>query len=105
MVQARGHHAESKRGVVDRHAATGTEAISRSGKGSARRTVRARILLKSDIGETDQEIAEALMVGVATVERIRRKFAAGGMEAAIESVRSRRVRQSGGWTARAKPSW
>lgn len=58
--------------------------ISRSGKGSARRTVRARILLKSDIGETDQEISEALDVGVATVERIRRRFAAGGIEAAIE---------------------
>lgn len=59
--------------------------ISRSGKGSARRTVRARILLKSDIGETDQEISKALDVGMATVERIRRKFAAGGIEAAIES--------------------
>ena len=59
--------------------------ISRSGRGAARRVVRARILLKSDIGETDQEISEALDVGVATVERVRRKFAAGGMEAAIES--------------------
>jgi len=61
--------------------------ISRSGTGSARRTVRARILLKSDIGETDQDISQALDVGVATVERIRRKFAAGGIEAAIESRR------------------
>ncbi len=59
--------------------------ISRSGKSSARRVVRARILLKSDIGETDQEISEALDVGVATIERVRRKFAAGGIEAAIES--------------------
>ena len=59
--------------------------ISRSGKGSARRTVRARILLKSDIGETDKEISQALDVGVATVERVRRRFTAGGMEAAIES--------------------
>jgi len=59
--------------------------ISRSGEGSARRTVRARILLKSDIGETDEEVSQALDVGVATVERIRRKFAVGGMEAAIES--------------------
>lgn len=42
-------------------------------------------MLKSDIGETDQEISEALDVGVATVERIRRRFAAGGVEAAIES--------------------
>ena len=59
--------------------------ISRSGKGSARRTVRARILLKSDIGETDDEISRVLDVGVATVERIRRRFVAGGLEAAIES--------------------
>jgi transposase len=59
--------------------------ISRSGKGSTRRVVRARILLKSDIGETDQEISESLDVGVATVERIRRRFAAGGTEAAIQS--------------------
>ena len=59
--------------------------ISRSGKGSARRIVRARILLKSDIGETDDEISDALDVGMATVERIRRKFAVGGIEAAIES--------------------
>jgi transposase len=59
--------------------------ITRSGKGSARRNVRARILLKSDIGETDEEISHALDVGMATVERIRRKFAAGGIEAAIES--------------------
>lgn len=59
--------------------------ISRSGKGWARRATRARILLKSDIGETDDEISQALEVGVATVERIRRRFAAGGIEAAIES--------------------
>jgi transposase len=58
--------------------------ISHAGKSSARKIIRARILLKSDIGETDQDIAEALDVGVATVERIRRKFAAGGIEAAIQ---------------------
>jgi transposase len=59
--------------------------ISRSGRSSTRRVIRARILLKSDIGETDQEISEALDVGVATVERIRRRLAAGGIEAAIEA--------------------
>jgi len=85
MVQAGGNHAESKRVLLTDMQRQELKRISRSGKGSARRTVRARILLKSDIGETDQEIAEALDVGVATVERIRRKFAAGGMEAAIES--------------------
>jgi transposase len=60
--------------------------ISRSGKGSVRRAVRARIILKSDIGESDQEIAEALDVGEATVERIRKRFALGGVEAAVERL-------------------
>jgi hypothetical protein len=60
--------------------------ISRSGKGSVRRAVRARILLKSDIGESDQEIAKALDIGEATVERIRKRFAAGGVQAAVERL-------------------
>lgn len=60
--------------------------ISRTGTGSVRRSVRARILLKCDIGETDEEIAEALDVGVATVERIRKKFAAGGVQGAVERL-------------------
>lgn len=58
--------------------------IGGSGVGSARRIVRARILLKSDIGESDEEIAEALEVGVATVERVRKRFATGGVDAALE---------------------
>lgn len=60
--------------------------ISRAGTGSVRRSVRARILLKCDIGETDEEIADALEVGVATVERVRRKFAAGGVQGAVERL-------------------
>jgi len=60
--------------------------IAGCGAGSARRMVRARILLKSDIGEADEEIAEALDVGVATVERVRRRFAAGGVDAAVERL-------------------
>ncbi len=60
--------------------------VSRSGTGSVGRSVRARILLKCDIGETDEEIAEALDVGVATIERVRKKFAAGGVSAAVERL-------------------
>jgi transposase len=51
---------------------------------SARKITRARILLKADLGETDEEIAEALDIGVATVERARRRFAAGGVYAAVQ---------------------
>lgn len=60
--------------------------IAGSGVGSARRMVRARILLKSDIGEPDEEIAEALDVGTATVERVRKRFATGGVDAAVERL-------------------
>lgn len=59
------------------------EKLAGTGRESARKITRARILLKADRGETDQEIAEALDVGVATVERARRRFAAGGVEAAV----------------------
>jgi transposase len=57
-----------------------------SGRNSARKIVRARILLKADVhGEAwpDGRIAEALEVGTATVERIRRRFAEEGWEAAV----------------------
>lgn len=60
--------------------------ITSSGIGPARRIVRARILLKSDIGEPDEEIAESLDVGIATVERVRKRFATGGVDAALEHL-------------------
>lgn len=60
--------------------------IASCGRGSARKIIRARILLKADIGEPDAEIAEVLDVGVATVERVRRRFAAGGVDAAVERL-------------------
>jgi len=44
------------------------------GKSSARNLTRARILLQADEGLTDEEIATALAVGVATVERMRQRF-------------------------------
>jgi len=58
--------------------------IVSSGHGSARTIIRARILLKSEIGETDQEIAKALDVGVATVERVRRRFTVGGVDGSVQ---------------------
>jgi transposase len=59
-----------------------------SGMESARTLSHARILLHADDAQPDgawldQEIAQALHVGLATVERVRRKFAGGGLEAAL----------------------
>jgi transposase len=61
--------------------------ISR-GKGAARRLAHARILLHADQGEgrpgkTDAEIAEAVGVSVATIERVRQRFVEEGLEAAL----------------------
>ena len=49
-----------------------------SGKESARKITRARILLKADEGKTDPQIADALDVSVRTAERVRQRFATGG---------------------------
>jgi transposase len=49
----------------------------------ARRLTRARILLLADEGGTDPEIAAALHVHAATVERTRRRLVAGGVERAL----------------------
>jgi transposase len=65
--------------------------------GSAPATVQthARILLKADEGPdgpgwTDQAIAMALDVSVPTVERVRRRFAEQGLEAALVRRQPRR---------------
>ena len=60
------------------------EKLAGTGRESARKIIRARILLKASVGDPDQEIAKALDVGVATVERVRRRFVAGGPDAAVE---------------------
>jgi DNA-directed RNA polymerase specialized sigma24 family protein len=53
-----------------------------SGASPAREQAHARVLLKADEGLTDEEVAEAVEVSVRTVERVRRTFATGGVEAA-----------------------
>lgn len=70
------------------------EMLSR-GKGAARKLAHARILLKADAppggpGWKDQAIAEALEVGRAMVERIRKAFVEDGLNAALERRKSRR---------------
>jgi len=71
------------------------EMLSR-GKAAARKLMHARILLKADAAAggpawEDQSIAEALEVGRATVERVRREFVEEGLKAALERRRPRRV--------------
>lgn len=54
-----------------------------SGKERVRKLTRARVLLKADKDWTDAAISQALDVGTATVERIRRRFVEEGLEAAL----------------------
>lgn len=54
-----------------------------TGENKARVITRGRILLLSDEGRTDQQVAAALQVGRATVERIRRRAVREGVEAAL----------------------
>jgi transposase len=57
------------------------EQLLQRGKSSARKLVRARILLQADEGLTDEEIATALDVGLATVERTRQRFVEKNLDA------------------------
>ena len=61
--------------------------LIRRGKPSARKVARARILLKAADGFTDDLIASALDVGVATVERTRKRFVEEGLGALNERPR------------------
>jgi transposase len=54
-----------------------------SGKTSARKINRARILLLAAEGKTDQTIVDALKVGVRTVERTRQRFVEEGLQIAL----------------------
>src|SRR5947208_12554899 len=58
--------------------------VVNSGRESARKITRARVLLKADEGEPDEAIAEALGVSVATAERVRKRLSGGGFDAAVE---------------------
>ncbi len=64
------------------------EKLVRKGKAHARKLLYARILLKADEGGpasswTDERIADALEVSVATVARERRRFCEEGLEVAL----------------------
>ena len=44
---------------------------------------RAQILLRADAGDTDAEIADEVGVSLGTVANVRRRFARGGLDAAL----------------------
>jgi transposase len=67
------------------------ESRLRGGEMGVRKVKRIQILLKADEGWIDERIAEALDVGVSTVERTRRKFVERGLEGAITTRQSRRT--------------
>ncbi len=58
-------------------------ALTKKGSLPARKLNRAHILLQADAGAIDTAIAAALHVGTATVERIRKRFVEGGVDAAL----------------------
>jgi transposase len=66
------------------------ESRLRSGEMGVRKVKRIQILLKADEGWIDERIAEAIGVGISTVERTRRKFVERGLEGAITTRRPRR---------------
>ena len=74
------------------------QAMLSKGKAAARKLMHARILLKADAGSggpgwTDDQIAEGLEVGRATVERVRKAFVEKGLEAALVRRKPRRQYQ------------
>ncbi len=65
------------------------EGVVRRGRDSAAKIARSRILLKSEArtgGWSAARISEALEVSISTVERVRKRFAEGGVQAAVERL-------------------
>jgi transposase len=58
--------------------------LLKKGEVKARMVTRARILLLSAEGKTDQSIADVLKVNPQTVRHIRKRFAEEGLEAALQ---------------------
>ena len=66
-----------------------------AGKAAALKLAHARVLLKADQADgspawTDERIAEAVEVSVATVERVRQRFVEQGLDAALSRKRQDR---------------
>ncbi len=58
-------------------------ALLNGGTHAVRKIKRAQILLAADGGASDEAIARTVSVGVSTVQRTRRRFVAGNLEAAL----------------------
>ena len=58
-------------------------ALTKKGRGAARRLTRAHMLLQADAGATQEAMAAARPMGRATVVRISKRFVAEGLEAAL----------------------
>lgn len=76
---------------------TELERMVNVGKAAARKLIHARILLMADRGPDGPSwespaIAEALGVGTATVDRVRRRFVEEGLESALVRRKHRRFR-------------
>ena len=56
--------------------------LTKKGKIAARQFTRAHILLQADAEGSDKAIAAALHIGIATVERIRKRCVEEGLDAA-----------------------
>jgi transposase len=57
--------------------------LTRTGSTSVREATRARVLLLADRATADQQIAAAVDLHPRTVQRIRRRWAEGGLDAAL----------------------
>lgn len=68
--------------LTDEEATTLRELV-RKGTVSARKLTRAHILLHANDGASDQTIADALHIGRATVERVRKRFVEGNLDRAL----------------------
>ena len=60
--------------------------VTRRGQSSGRKVKRSLILCKADEGLTDRQVAEGLLVGSATVSRVRQRFVEGGLERALDDL-------------------
>jgi len=58
-------------------------ALTRTGRAAAQTLTHARILLKADACQSDEQIAAAVEVSARTVWRVRRRWAEQGLQAAL----------------------
>ena len=91
-------HGEATRRATDGRPAGALEQRF-AGPLTRRQRNRVQILLRADPGETDEEIADELGVSLGTVANVRRRFAAGGLDAALDE----RPRPGAGRCSTARP--